>query len=97
MAELLWGRISSLSVFSNLEFKTEPKEAKTLFLTCFFAYDLLIIVRESCSPFGSLVAARSLSAGETRATHMNLLEGWGVALWLGPLHRPSKSRLPHQQ
>lgn len=68
--------------FISLKFKIEPEEAKPLFLLC-FASNLLIIIRESCSPSGRLVAARSLSAGEIRAhTKMRLAEGWGFALCL---------------
>lgn len=66
--------------FISLKFQIQPEEAKPFFLLC-FASELLIIIRESCSPSGRLVAASSLSAGGDQGhTKMHLAEGWGFAL-----------------
>lgn len=85
-AELLGG-CSAIFSFFTWDLKLNKKKEQFSFSSIwgFFANNLLTLKQESCSLLGSLVAARSLSAGPQKGEFEG---GLGCCFVVGPLHRP---------
>lgn len=90
---------SSAIFFSAWNLKRNQKKQTPSFSFCFFSpkQSFNNNKRIVFSPGYSGGCQVYVSWGDQGHMKMNLLEGWGVALWSGPPHRPIKSRLLHQQ